>query len=88
MTKLKKKKLGLNIFPAIAPLLVGVFVALLVLGNQIATVLLSLVTGYFAFLISSLIIELTSLLKRRKRNVYLLSNQSTEPKRNTVFFRK
>ena len=67
MTALKKKKLDLKIIPALLPSILGVSVGLLVLGQHIGLLIAALVSGYFAFLIASVLVEVISLLKRKRR---------------------
>jgi len=67
MTALKKKKLDLKIIPALLPSILGVSVSLLVLGQHIGLLIAALVSGYFSFLIASVLVEVISLLKRKRR---------------------
>ena len=67
MTALKKKKLDLKIIPALLPSILGVSVGLLVLGEHIGLLIAALVSGYFGFLIASVLVEVISLLKRKRR---------------------
>ena len=67
MIEIKKRKLDLKIIPALIPLIVGVAVALLAIGDQIGMLIFSLVVGYFAFLLASLLIELIEWLKSRTK---------------------
>ena len=66
MTEIKRRKLNLRIIPAVAPSMVGVFVALLVLGNHIGIVLISLVAGYLSYFLTTTLIEFIWQLKRNK----------------------
>ena len=63
---MKNRKLDLKILPALVPLMVGVVVALLVLGDQIAILVIALLAGYFASLITNMILALIEWLKRSR----------------------
>ena len=61
-----KQKLDLKIIPTLLPSSVGLAVTLLVLGKQLTVLITSLVAGYFAFLLASVLIEFLRVLKRRR----------------------
>ncbi len=66
MAALKTKKLDLKIVPALIPTIIGASVTLLIVGKQIGVVITALVSGYFAFLAASILVEWIRLLKRKK----------------------
>ena len=67
MPELKKKKLDLKIVPALIPSIIGASVTLLILGKQIGLMITSLLSGYFAFLVASVLVESIRLLKSKRR---------------------
>ena len=67
MTEKKKRKLDLKIIPAIAPSVIGISVAILVLGSDLGILVVSIVAGYFSYLITSKIIDFASYIQRNRR---------------------
>ena len=64
MPKKQRRKLDLKIIPAIAPSVVAVSVALIILGNHIGILIISLTAGYFSYLVADKLIDFASNLKR------------------------
>ena len=67
MAEIKKRKLNLRIIPAVAPSVVGVFVALLVLGNNIGILIISLAAGYLAYFLANALIDFIWKFRRKRR---------------------
>ena len=67
MAEIKKRKLNLGIIPAVAPSVVGVFVALLVLGNNIGILIISLAAGYLAYFLANALIDFIWKFRRNRR---------------------
>ena len=67
MTDIKKRKLNLRIIPALLPSVVGAFVALMILGNNLGILMISLAAGYCSYILASALIEFIWNLQRNRR---------------------